>query len=400
MADYKFKDDLESPIVFVLGAGFTKAFDEDAPLLNLDIGLSKLKEKYPEESFEKISGFLKSIKQDNNGNVDAESLISRLYAGSPFDNLVFNPGERELILHEIQNTFINKIKEIKKLDEIAEQEKALLEKFASACLHTPETNIITFNYDELLDEALFSVRPTYSIGDNQGLPYWHPDGCYGFFCKPAYDLIANDTVSKDPSTNTQLLKLHGSINWRLKIGHKRPCNLDSIVHFEKWPLKKLHTESNTYNYNQAQKRRERYSEIEEQLEAGSFIIPPALDKSSLNQEPVLQLLWNQAFKKLNTARTIVFIGYSMPKTDLSTTFLLRESLLGRKEKPEVIVASSNKTKEKKKELESAYENVLTSSLVREGNKTFKYDGALKWIEENIEKITIPPPSSSLDTPTP
>src|SRR5687767_14367220 len=64
-------------------------------------------------------------------------------------------------------------------------------------------------------------------------PYWHPDGGYGFFCRPANSVISTEGVFMDV-TSTLLLKMHGSFNWYPLIGTTRPFGPEALVHFENW----------------------------------------------------------------------------------------------------------------------------------------------------------------------
>jgi hypothetical protein len=82
---------------------------------------------------------------------------------------------------------------------------------------------ITFNYDDFFDEALWRVRGLYDIsaGLPEDLRYWHPDSGYGFWCKPATSLLEFDPLEMGSPT-ILLLKLHGSINWRVRRGYESP----------------------------------------------------------------------------------------------------------------------------------------------------------------------------------
>ena len=80
---------------------------------------------------------------------------------------------------------------------------------------------ITFNYDDFLDEA-----PAQTGSWN---PYWG----YGFFCPSSLDTIASfDEL--ETNSDLRLLKPHGSINWRPKLGYASPDAIDSISHHYDW----------------------------------------------------------------------------------------------------------------------------------------------------------------------
>ena len=60
-----------------------------------------------------------------------------------------------------------------------------------------------------------------------------------------------------------------------------------------------------------------------------LIVPPVLNKSDLVNQPLLRLLWTFAYNVLASAKRVVFIGYSMPLTDLAARWLFEESLVAR-----------------------------------------------------------------------
>jgi hypothetical protein len=101
---------LKSPVVFVLGAGFTKSFDNDAPLLYCDIRLPYLLAKYHANL--KIIELLRNEASDK-GLINIESLFTRL-TGMPFDNtnLIAEP-ERHLLYDEVMSEFLKQLINLK-----------------------------------------------------------------------------------------------------------------------------------------------------------------------------------------------------------------------------------------------------------------------------------------------
>lgn len=107
-----------------------------------------------------------------------------------------------------------------------------------------------------------------------------------------------------------LLKLHGSINWRAKLGHAEPAPLDAITHHDAW--------SGIGSAN--------FSQVDHRLELEPIIVPPVLSKSGLVQQPILRLVWSRAFAILQSAHEVTFIGYSFPATDIAARSLFSEAL--------------------------------------------------------------------------
>jgi hypothetical protein len=64
-------------------------------------------------------------------------------------------------------------------------------------------------------------------------PYWHPDAGYGFFCRHA-ESTTSDTIRAMDRPAMHLLKLHGSVNWRPRLGAHRPYSVETVMHLERW----------------------------------------------------------------------------------------------------------------------------------------------------------------------
>jgi hypothetical protein len=242
---------------------------------------------------------------------------------------------------------------------------------------------ITFNYDDLFDQRLWEVDKLTMV---KNIPYWHPDGGYGFFCNPSTSTIQNNE-NKIDDTSMLLLKLHGSMNWRIRKGEKKPYTIDSIYHHEDW--------LSYYEYPNPFSQNERET-IEIHLEKDPFIIPPLLAKKTLTKQPLLKIIWTLAYKKLQSANNVIFIGYSMPKTDIASRFLFSEAI---EDKTKILVINKNDDDDdKKKELMDSYKNVFPKLM----NEDFKWEGALKWAEDTVVANPIeqpnPPPTSLNNQP--
>lgn len=170
-----------SGTVFVLGAGFTRAFLPQAPLLVDDYDAELLKRQF--------AGFPDAVRQleieigltrDESGRADyppkvnLERLMTRLSGGMPYD---FRAGVEKpfgLLLSELKRTFGTKLRNARENGAI---EQPLLQLFAGFCV-SRGLKCITFNYDDLLDEALWQYRPIHNT-----LEAWSPDWGYGFPCR-------------------------------------------------------------------------------------------------------------------------------------------------------------------------------------------------------------------------
>ncbi len=343
--------------VFVLGAGFTKAFLPYAPLMVDKYEIGSIIEKF--KKFPYALRILELAKtQYEDGRIDIEQLMTRLAGSMPYD---FDRGahkENELLLLYVKNILLEKIEKAQK----GTFHKSILAQLASRCVNE-KIDCVTFNYDDVFDEALCKADHRYKEPDNPNKPFWHPDTGYGFYCRPSYTLTGY--VHIEPGDTTMLLlKLHGSINWRVGIGHMKPYNIESLVHHERWSSYPENTWSSDNHFNL----------ISKHLQADSFIVPPALIKSDLTEQPILRLTWFLAYKTLSEAVEIIFIGYSLPLTDLAAKFLFAEAI---QPDAKITVVNKAETDEEKEKLKADYRKVFPKIK----DDQFDFRDAIDWATE-------------------
>jgi hypothetical protein len=168
--------------------------------------------------------------------------------------------------------------------------------------------IVTFNYDLVLERALFqeliSINKKHYPFDGFILRYHYKyleDFCYQIV-KTQYlnrnDLLAenevgtklkrcNGTDLKKPIV-VEILKLHGSLNFPKKTGNEKP---------EYQPPTNLLSEP--------------------------FIIPPISNKLISDDA---EEIWKVAINSLRGAKNIVIVGYSLPRTDIYVQYFLKTAL--------------------------------------------------------------------------
>ena len=131
-----------------------------------------------------------------------------------------------------------------------------------------ENSFITFNYDTLLEETLEAMDVGYSLG---------------------FAELGKDKSSHD----TNVFKLHGSVNWAVPKGARTKIEVmkdyRSVVDVGLTPQ----------------------------------IIPPTWKKDSRG---VFDDIWTQSLKALSDATRVVVIGFSIPPTDLHFKYLLAAGL--------------------------------------------------------------------------
>lgn len=328
--------------VFVTGAGFTRALVPNAPLLVDDFGNDALAERVL--GLPNASRLLEWERSRHpRGHIDIERLMTRVESLMPYDYAGFagnSANEYALLLSELKLSLIDRIRGAGQ----GEVHRADLATFAQYC-GAWQCHCITFNYDDFLDRAL------------AGTPYWSPLGGYGFHCPNSLNTVAN-VDEGIAGSGMPLLKLHGSINWRPKLGHSDPVPLDAITHHDEWsPLGGTSL-----------------PQVADHLEPQPVIVPPVLSKSSLVEQPVLRLVWSLAFKALESAHEVTFLGYSFPTTDVAARTLFSEALkdLPREDIHIVNLASADSDI---RSTRTAYRSVLGDIP----DDQFQFDGALDWI---------------------
>lgn len=108
----------------------------------------------------------------------------------------------------------------------------------------------------------------------------------------------NDNLNNGKKNSTEIIKLHGSINWYCDQIYQ-----NSPIYF--------------YSHN-ISKESEEYQKIIGKESLRQLIIPPILDKTSNYNHIEIQSLWKKAFKAIQKAKNIYIYGFSFP----ITTYLL------------------------------------------------------------------------------
>ena len=268
--------------------------------------------------------------------------MTRLDSLMPYDyaeNAGNAANEYGFLLSELKRAFLDRLYEARK-GKIHHDE---LKRFAEYCV-ADKCCCITFNYDDFVDEALTQTGS------------WSPDRGYGFFCQSSQEVVAS-TEAQMTASMLLLLKLHGSINWRPKLGYASPVAIDSIMHHQEW-----------FDFSPGDPQDSNH------LEPEPVMVAPVLSKSSLVEQPVLRLVWSHAFASLETAHEVTFIGYSFPATDMAARTLFSEAL---KDLPreDITIVNLSREESEAEVTRERYRSVLGD--IPDGQ--FHFDGALEWI---------------------
>ena len=340
--------------VFVLGAGFTRAFLPSSPLMTDDYGVGRILHELGDlPTAKRILG--QELERNGGEQINIERLLTRLEGGMPYDVDRGAVEEIRLLAVGLRRALVDRIRSARE----GKLQIEALHSLARQCLAGP-IDCISFNYDDVLDEALYVVsRAPYLSPGRQ----WHPDAGYGFLC-PSAQAYAHRRGPAANSSSLQLLKMHGSINWRIALGAQHPYGLDAIVHDETWVDSPMDLEPLAKE------------QVDDHLEGEPFIVPPILAKSSLVEQPILRRIWSFAYRTLAQADRVIFIGYSLPLTDIAAGFLFRESLV-RRPRPEVTVVNHGVDEKSRAALRGSYRNVIPWLA----DDQFDFRGAMHWSQE-------------------
>jgi hypothetical protein len=198
----------------------------------------------------------------------------------------------------------------------------------------PNDVIMTFNWDTILDRALFDT----------GL--WYPDDGY---CINFDEILDGEwRLPRSDHSSLKLLKLHGSTNWfgpyltrHLQTGERIAlssadtvdqirCLVDGTNHYDcykdRWrpnyqPFSYFFPPNNPQDTTPLM----------------PIIIPPTKQKLFSEYKNVFQPIWDIAKNQMKEAQRLVIIGYSFPKTDIHAFSLLENFIDGSSKKQIVIV---------------------------------------------------------------
>lgn len=266
--------------VFFLGAGFSKAINQDYPLLkdlteNVNLQLEK---GSVAKHYEEIAPEIKK---------DVEALLTYLSTDFPWKSDT-TKYENQALYAAISKIISDKFIALCMQDGA---NKNIFKEFAQHVTSQENTyNFITLNYDLLLENLLkqenvqkfryedFYKYPMVSLGAREGRIRWGK--------------------SQNTDSAPAILKLHGSANWF-------------------WAG--ISAGDNIY-----------YSDGSESATAKAglkpYIIPPVMDKNSFYNHVAIRFLWQEAEQLLKNADEIYIIGFSFPATDTSVRFLFQSAL--------------------------------------------------------------------------
>lgn len=285
-------------ITALFGAGFSRAISHEMPI-TVDLG----KELRRKDSDPKELAHIPKIKT----GADLERWLSRIAEPQPFlDDVANAQGQVDFIVATriIRSVLVSRQEIVTK-----QNMPEWLGKLARF-LHTTRSDVITFNYDTLLEQALCRIL-TEDLGGHYSAPVqpeFHGDRMPLLHTNPRRGHFQQTHV-QEPSI--RLIKLHGSVDAWWVPGDQTGATIGTFR-----PLPWGHDE-----------RPEQWDPELQPAGREPFIIPPVSSKSPFYRNPITRHLWRDAAQSLTQERVSV-VGYSVPMTDLTTASML-EYTLGR-----------------------------------------------------------------------
>ena len=271
---------MERKEVFILGSGFSRAIHKDMPLLNelTDLVIGRIEAE--DGIFKNI--YERYMKNRNIGNF--EEIITYLYQDFPWKS-----EEEKHLLYSLYIRLAKIVTEVikEKQETFAKEEllaKEHIKKFLNY-LNVTKTNVISLNYDTLLEDLSVKILKPLNYLNLYSIPI-------------AYLKSRTATVFGEEDYETyRLFKLHGSINWY-------------------YSATKEKTSEQIYFIRGSKEERESKDLV-------PVIIPPVLDKTGFFEHSTIKSMWNEAKNLLKEAKKVYIIGYSIPQTDLTVKFMLQ-----------------------------------------------------------------------------
>ncbi|BAZ92643.1 polyribonucleotide nucleotidyltransferase [Thiohalobacter thiocyanaticus] len=161
--------------------------------------------------------------------------------------------------------------------------KALADKYFSNDIDDIDDRIITFNYDELLDNWLLHMHT--------------PQSLYFDRIKRSKEAANRRTIKCD---HPLMIKLHGSVNWRCTT-----TEFEQIVAGKSNEEKAYRIESIWMSKRGTPAPHD---------DSSPLIIPP-LPQKPITRIELFCFLWTKAYEYLHEAEELIICGYSLPDTD-------------------------------------------------------------------------------------
>jgi NAD-dependent SIR2 family protein deacetylase len=307
-------------IVFILGAG---ASHPDGVPLQKDILphiISKDSCEIQNSEIGKIViQFIKdNFKLDENNNLypELEAVFGFIDYFIQYNESLNSKYTNEKIIH-IKELLIKLIHYIVNL-ETDKNSRHYNEFWKSLFEYSPNSSIITLNYDTLLEQSFEFLFKKYGYLD-YCIPFMNYEkkpqlAQYDFWINPREPVFVEESENPIPF---KVIKLHGSLNWKY-------CNCCNQTLLTPWDRKIDLTKGKFLGYTYPDKHEYEFLCPIDHTEFQTLIMPPSYLKSL--HHPIITQLLNETARELRTAKKVVFIGYSLSSADVHIKALLKKNI--------------------------------------------------------------------------
>jgi NAD-dependent SIR2 family protein deacetylase len=186
---------------------------------------------------------------------------------------------------------------------------------------TYKVNIITTNYDILIDYGLFEFVFDKKIKD------FVKKVDFGIRWRDPHE---NESVMYHPPADPvfSIYKLHGSTNWLT-------CDLCNQVYINLYGS--IHNQINFKTIQDSNTCHCGHAKL------SSVIVSPSMERVVNNAS--LKYIWNSALESLRISEEWVIAGYSLPSEDLNIRSILSRAFEGRSQKPKITIVQKGKAAE-------------------------------------------------------
>jgi len=270
--------------IFLLGAGFSKAVSTEMPVLSeLSSQIKELGIELPSPLStldDNLELWLSYLSQPHPWLRESQNLKNQAAA---FD---ITEAVRDVLTEKERQTILN---------ECPHWLRLLTEYWNSR-----QSNVITFNYDTLIERAACLIKD--SKGYNLSAGQFYPVQLTVSNRRDAL-VFGNNAVE-----TFSLFKLHGSINWYYS---GAPDSTGEIIYYtnvEEW---------GTDNGKENEWREAVNDKV-------PLIVPPTTEKVRFFQHETLKRIWTRAVMAIGNAERLFVCGYSLPVTDFAVRLFLHE----------------------------------------------------------------------------
>ena len=271
--------------VFLIGAGFSKAISDEMPLL------SELSSQIIDRAIDLPDSLLTM------GN-NLELWLSYLSQPHPWLRHSSNLKNQAtgLDITELLRAILDEKERL-----AIQQECPSWLRLLTQYWNEQKTNVISFNYDTLIERAA-ALIPT-SERSNLSAGQLYP-------VQLTLSSRRDAMVFGDGQVDTfSLFKLHGSINWFYSGTSDSTGEVIYYTSVEQWGAE------------ESENQRRQAESVSDKV---PFIIPPTTEKVGFFQHESLKRIWTRAVMAISAADRIFVCGYSLPMTDLAVRLFLYE----------------------------------------------------------------------------